>query len=112
MGTVQDLGLTRAEADVWSAVAVAANAYLRLNEADPAHPMERAEVCTAFHHIQARLLARPGLRVINAGDEEARYPWSCARVRRGEPHAAHDWECSGDEGCASPDLVHCPGFYG
>ncbi len=56
---------TEAESDVWEKVRVAASAYLRLTENEPDHPMEREEICHAFHDIQARLAMRPTLRAIN-----------------------------------------------
>jgi hypothetical protein len=31
------------------------------------HPMERAETCNAFHILQNKLLARPGLRALGWG---------------------------------------------
>lgn len=56
---------TPAEAEVWEKVRVAAHSYLKLTDNEPDHPMEREEICHAFHDIQARLAMRPTLRAIN-----------------------------------------------
>ena len=59
-------GWTTAEAEVWEAVRLAAAKYLALTEAEPAHGMEREEICHAFHDIQCRLAIRPQIRRLDA----------------------------------------------
>ena len=52
-------GMTEAEADCWEAVARAAGKFFELPKL---HPMDAAEVATAVHVIQHKLLARPTYR--------------------------------------------------
>lgn len=61
-----DAGMTPREAAVWERVRVAAGAYLRLTDDEPHHPMEREEICHAFHVIQGWLGARPFVRALGA----------------------------------------------
>jgi hypothetical protein len=60
------LGFTAQECDVFELVTAAATAVLAL---PVLHPMDREEFCHAFHVIQDKLLARPGLRAIGQGGE-------------------------------------------
>ncbi len=60
-------GMSPAEADVWDKVATAAGSYLRLTESEEHHPMEREEICHAFHSIQGWLAGRPFLRDLTVG---------------------------------------------
>lgn len=55
--------MTFDEREAWELVRDAATACLRLPEQ---HPMERDEVCHAFHQIQNYLMARPGMRGMHA----------------------------------------------
>lgn len=55
------IGFTSDECDVFDLVTTAATAVLAL---PVLHPMDREEFCHAFHVIQDKLLARPGLRTI------------------------------------------------
>lgn len=52
-------GMTEAGADCRAKVAEAAGAFLELPEL---HPMDEAEVATAIHVVQDKLLARPTYR--------------------------------------------------
>lgn len=65
-------GMTPNEADVWELVRSAAGGYLRLTEAEPHHPMEREEICHAFHVIQGWLGARPFVRTITTHGTDRR----------------------------------------
>lgn len=67
-------GFTVAEFAVWRAVCDAAALYLALTESSPQNPMEREEICHAFHDIQARLASRPTMRALmgRADDERSR----------------------------------------
>ncbi len=53
--------LTPAEVEAFTKLAEAASLILKL---PVLHPMEREEVCHDIHHLQMRILARPGLRVL------------------------------------------------
>lgn len=57
------------EQQVWDGLAQVAGAVLALVQAESAHPMEAAEIATAFHDIQARLLARPAMRAMTAAQQ-------------------------------------------
>lgn len=57
-------GMTEREAEVWERVAKAAGSYLRLTDDETHHPMEREEICHAFHIIQGWLAGRPFLRAL------------------------------------------------
>jgi hypothetical protein len=60
-------GMTEREAEVWEKVRHAAGSYLRLTRDDPnSHPMEREEICHAFHVIQGWLGSRPFRRSLGA----------------------------------------------
>lgn len=59
---------TTDEFAVWEKVREAATLYLALTESDPQHPMEREEICHAFHDIQARLALRPTMRALTGVD--------------------------------------------
>lgn len=52
-------GMTEAEADCWDAIAAAAGKFFALPQL---HPSDNAEVATAIHVIQHKLLARPTYR--------------------------------------------------
>lgn len=52
-------GMTRDEAEAWTAAAAAAGAFFALPEL---HPSDRQEVATAIHVLQNKLLARPTYR--------------------------------------------------
>jgi hypothetical protein len=56
---VMSLGMTEGEADCWMLTAQAAGAFFALPEL---HPMDRAEVATAIHILQNKLLSRPTYR--------------------------------------------------
>lgn len=56
---VTEAGLTEAEAECWAKVAEAAGAFFQLPEL---HPLDKAEVATAVHVIQNKLLGRPTYR--------------------------------------------------
>ena len=62
--TLKDLmksGLTEAEAKAFLLLANAASMILAL---PMLHPMEQVESCHDIHHLQMRILARPGLRTL------------------------------------------------
>lgn len=59
-----DAGMTEAEADVWELVRAAAGAHIALTVDEPGHPMEREEICHAFHVIQGHLAVRPFMRAM------------------------------------------------
>lgn len=59
-----DAGMTERESEVWATVGAAAGKYLRLTEDEPQHPMEREEICHAFHVIQGWLAGRPFIRAM------------------------------------------------
>jgi hypothetical protein len=52
-------GMTEAEADCWEHAARAAGEFFELPEL---HPMDRAEVASAIHVLQNKLLSRPTYR--------------------------------------------------
>jgi len=52
-------GMTEAEADCWEYAARAAGKFFELPEL---HPMDRAEVASAIHVLQNKLLSRPTYR--------------------------------------------------
>ena len=52
-------GMTEDEADCWEKIAEAAGAFFALPEL---HPLDKAEVATAVHVIQNKLLGRPTYR--------------------------------------------------
>ncbi len=52
-------GMNEAEAECWKLTAQAAGKFFELEEL---HPSDRAEVATAIHVIQHKLLARPTYR--------------------------------------------------
>lgn len=54
-------GMTEAEVHAFFTLASAASEVLDLPDL---HPMDREEYCHAFHVLQDKLLARPGLRAI------------------------------------------------
>ena len=54
-----DFGMTEQELDLWFALAEVAGGFLRL---PLLHPSEQQETVADLHHLQSRLLARPGLR--------------------------------------------------
>ena len=54
-----EAGLTEAEAECWRKVAEATAAFFELPEL---HPLDRAEVATAIHVLQNKLLGRPVYR--------------------------------------------------
>lgn len=68
---VMGAGMTLEEAQCWSKVAEAAAAFFSLPEQ---HPLDRAEVTTAIHVMQNKLLSRPTYRkyleLAKAGYEE------------------------------------------
>ena len=57
--SVMAAGMTEAEADCWRKTAEAAGAFFALPEL---HPLDQAEVVTAVHVIQNKLLSRPTYR--------------------------------------------------
>jgi hypothetical protein len=52
-------GMTEKEADCWELIAKAAGAFFDLPEM---HPMDKAEVSSAIHVVQNKLLSRPTYR--------------------------------------------------
>lgn len=52
-------GMTEQELDLWFALARVAGAFQRL---PTLHPNEWHETAADLHHLQNRLLARPGMR--------------------------------------------------
>ncbi len=56
---ITEAGLTEAEAECWAKVAEAAGAFFQLPEL---HSLDKAEVATAVHVIQNKLLGRPTYR--------------------------------------------------
>jgi hypothetical protein len=64
-------GMTEAEAKAWVLTADAASMVLRLTDQEPSHPMEREEVCHAFHVVQGWLAGRPFLRALGEAQKEA-----------------------------------------
>lgn len=56
---ITEAGLTEAEAECWAKVAEAAGLFFQLPEL---HPLDKAEVATAVHVIQNKLLGRPTYR--------------------------------------------------
>lgn len=57
-------GMTPREAGAWIAVGRAAGTCLRLTDDEHHHPMEREEICHAFHVIQGWLSGRPFVRAL------------------------------------------------
>lgn len=66
---VKVAGFTETEAQAWESVRVAASACMRLARDDGVHPMESEEMASMFHHVQARLLARPTMRALRNDGE-------------------------------------------
>lgn len=52
-------GMTQAEADCWETIAKAAGQFFELPEL---HPMDAAEMASAIHVVQNKLLSRPTYR--------------------------------------------------
>jgi hypothetical protein len=61
-------GMTDTEIDIWFALGDVAGRILQLPEL---HPNERGETVADLHHIQSRLLARPGMRAQGWGQQPA-----------------------------------------
>lgn len=56
---VMEAGMTEAEADCWELIAQAAGKFFELPKL---HPMDTAEVASAIHIVQNKLLSRPTYR--------------------------------------------------
>jgi hypothetical protein len=54
-----DFGMTNQEVDLWFALSEVAGEFLRLPQL---HPTEQRDTVADLHHLQNRLLARPGMR--------------------------------------------------
>lgn len=61
------LGMTDQELEAFMLVSLAAKKVLALPSL---HNMHREEFCHDFHHIQNRILARPGCRAIDISDKK------------------------------------------
>lgn len=64
-------GMTEKEADCWELAAKTAGAFFDLPEM---HPMDKAEISTAIHVIQNKLLSRPTYRKYLENAKAARRP--------------------------------------